>query len=132
MPLTPKDEIDESQVEQNTKESDSESLEELRERVADLEERTEVPLGLDTLDNLHEAHQDRHGWIEDRVEELESRVDRQEAVLYDLINAVEVLGSAADWNEIEGAFERVADHGSDAYPWQWEGETLDFKVERYE
>lgn len=106
--------------------------EDLRERVDVLEERTEVPMGLDTLEELADAHQSRDEAIEERVDELEGRVDRQEAVLYDLVDTVEVLGSAADWNDVQAASERVADQGSDAYPFEWEGETLDFKAERYE
>lgn len=108
------------------------SLDELRERVADLEERTEIPMGLDTLDDLNEAHQSRHEAIEDRLDALEGRVDRQEAVLYELIDTTEILGSAVDPNDIEAARITVANEGSDAYPWNWDTETLDFKAEQFE
>lgn len=139
MPLTPKDDVNESRVEQQTNQSENEALEELRQRVDDLDERTEIPYGLDTLDELAESHaardkatEDLLGELEERVDELEDRVDRQEAVLYDLIYTVEVLGSAADRKEVAGAKERVEDNGSEAYPWRWNSETLDFKAERYE
>lgn len=108
------------------------SLDELRERVDDLEERTEVPLGLDTLGELHDAHHDRHGVIEERVDELEDRVDRQETVLYELIDTVEILGAAVDPDDFEAARVTVVNEGSDGYPWKWDTETLDFKAEEFE
>jgi uncharacterized coiled-coil protein SlyX len=130
MPLTPKDDVDESRVASN--QSDDEALEELRKRVDDLEERTEVPFGLDTIDELAAGQQAVQDNLEDRLDTLESRVDRQEAVLYELIETVEVLGAAADPNDLEAGRITVANEGSDGYPWKWDTETLGFKAERYE
>jgi chromosome segregation ATPase len=110
----------------------SDSLDELRQRVDDLDERTKVPMGLDTLGELNDAHQDRHDVIEERVEELENRVDEHEAVLYELLETVEILGAAADANDVDAARVTVANEGSDGYPWTWDTETLDFKAERFE
>jgi uncharacterized coiled-coil protein SlyX len=130
MPLTPKDDVDESRVASN--QSDDEALEELRKRVDDLEERTEVPFGLDTIDELAAGQQAVQDNLEDRLDTLESRVDRQEAVLYELIETVEVLGAAADPNDLEAGRITVANEGSDGYPWKWDTETLGFKAEKFE
>ena len=130
MPLTPKDDVDESRVASD--QSDDEALEELRKRVDDLEERTEVPFGLDTIDELAAGQQAVQDNLEDRLDTLESRVDRQEAVLYELIETVEVLGAAADPNDLEAGRITVANEGSDGYPWKWDTETLGFKAEKFE
>jgi tetrahydromethanopterin S-methyltransferase subunit G len=130
MPLTPKDDVDESRVASD--QSDDEALGELRERVDDLDERTKIPMGLDTLDELAAGQEAMHNNLKARVDELESRVDRQVAVLYDLLDAVEVLGAAVDPNDFETARITVANEDSDAYPWKWDTETLGFKAEEFE
>ncbi len=130
MPLTPKDDVS-GEVER-TKESDSAAVAELRDRLNELEERTEVPFGLDTLDELNEAHQSRQEALEERVDTLEERVDRQETVLYDLIDLVEALAAGMDANGLDKGFTRVENEGTDAYPFRWHTDTLDFKSERYE
>jgi hypothetical protein len=127
MPLTPKDDVDESRVASD--QSDDEALEELRERVDDLDERTKVPMGLDTLDELAAGQEAMHKNLEGRVDELENRLDRHEAVIRDLVQLVEYLGGAADGNGFERGFRAVEENGSDGYPWTWDAETLEFKAE---
>lgn len=122
MPLTPKDEIDESAG--GT--ANSQIPQQMRERLDDLEDMVVTHDG--TLSELREMIGER----ESEIEELRDRADRQEAVLYDLIDVVQALGSASDWEEFAAGFEAVQDHGSDAYPFEWDGETLDFKAERFE
>jgi tetrahydromethanopterin S-methyltransferase subunit G len=127
MPLTPKDDVDESRVASD--QSDDEALEELRERVDDLDERTKIPMGLDTLDELAAGQEAMHKNLEGRVDELENRLDRHEAVIRDLVQLVEYLGGAADGNGFERGFRAVEENGSDGYPWTWDAETLEFKSE---
>jgi len=89
--------------------------------------------------DLAVAHDQKLGELQAEIEErdekiadLQERVERQETVLYDLIDVVQALGSASDWEEFAAAFERVAAVGSDAYPFEWDQETLEFKAERFE
>jgi uncharacterized coiled-coil protein SlyX len=130
MPLTPKDDVDESRV--ASKQLDDEAIEELRQRVDDLEERTEVPYGLDSLEELAEGQSAMRDSIDERVAGLENRVDRQETIIRELIQLVEYLGAAADGNGFERGFRAVEEAGSDGYPWTWDGETLEFKAEKFE
>ena len=60
MPLTPKDDVDESRVASDH--ADDEAREELRERVDDLDERTAIPMGLDTLDERAAALPHSRRW----------------------------------------------------------------------
>jgi hypothetical protein len=130
MPLTPKDNVDESPV--ASEEANRRALEELRQRVDDLDERTEVPYGLDSLEELTEGQSAMRESIDERVAELENRVEQHEAVIRDLVQLVEYLGGAADGNGFERGFRAVEENGSDGYPWTWDGETLEFKAERLE
>lgn len=128
MPLTPKDDVDESPV--ASEEANRRALEELRQRVDDLDERTKVPYGLDSLEELAEGQSAMRDSIDERVAGLENRVDRQETIIRELIQLVEYLGAAADGNGFERGFRAVEEAGSDGYPWTWDGETLEFKAER--
>jgi hypothetical protein len=136
MPLTRKDEISEAAVEQQTNQSGGDGLAELRDRVGKLEERTEIPLGLDSLDNLHEAHQGRHGWTEERVEELEERVDeleervdRQENVLFDLLRVVEYVSANMGDRKMKNGKAIVENESSDAVPVEWDDDVWRFRNE---
>lgn len=135
MPLTPKDDVDESRVASN--QSDDEALEELRQRVDDLDERTRSPG--DGPNNPHEARNmvvaevfSEISELNKRVERIESRVDQHEAVIRDLIQLVEIVGAATEGNGFGRGFRAVEENGSDGYPWTWDAETLDFKAEKFE
>jgi hypothetical protein len=69
---------------------------------------------------------------ESRVDELEEKVERQEAVLHDLMEIVEILGGAVDHADFKAAREARGEHGSEVYPWNWEDESLDMWLVRYE
>jgi TolA-binding protein len=73
--------------------------------------------------------------LQDRVDELEEQVDRQEKVIYDLMELIELLGIAVG-KEAPDAWKSAPEirdyHGSDAYPWSYDSETLQFRGERYE
>ncbi len=72
---------------------------------------------------------------EDRIAQLEERVEQQEAVIQELIEVMELLGSAVENNHpgsVRTAKERVGAAGSDAWPWMWEDETFKLKQRRYE
>jgi chromosome segregation ATPase len=139
MPLTPKDEISEAPVEQQANQSGGEALAELRDRVGKLEERTEVPLGLESLDQLHDAHQshtqaidENVGELEDRVEELEERVDRHENVLSDLLRVVEYITANMGDRKMKNGKAIVENESSDAVPVEWNDDVWRFKSERFE
>lgn len=115
MPLTPKDDIDES----DGGTANARVPAEMRER-------------LDVLEDMAMTHDGNFPELREEIETLRDRVDRQEAVLYDLIDVVQALASASDWQEFAAGFERVQNEGSDAYPFTWDTETLEFKSDRFE
>jgi hypothetical protein len=73
--------------------------------------------------------------LDDRVDELEEQVERQEEVIHELMELIELLGIAVG-KEAPVAWKSASEirdyHGSDAYPWQYDSETLQFRGERYE
>jgi TolA-binding protein len=122
MPLTPKDDVNGS----DGGTANSQAPQELQERVSDV---TDLAVAHDqALGELRAEIEER----DEKIAELQERVERQEAVLYDLIDVVQALGSGSDWEEFAAGMERVAAVGSDAYPFEWDQETLEFKAERFE
>lgn len=122
MPLTPKDDVNGS----DGGTANPRVPEELQEQV-------------DEVTDLAVAHDQKLGELRAEVEErdekiakLQEQAERQEAVLHELVDLVEILASASDWDELAGAVERVQDHGADAYPFSWDQATLEFKADRYE
>lgn len=69
---------------------------------------------------------------ESEFAELEEKVERQEAVIHELMELVEILGGAVDSGDFKNALEARGEHGSEVYPWSWEDESLDMWLERYE
>lgn len=65
---------------------------------------------------------------------LEARVESHEAVLQELVELSELFGAwlQNDADHAKHAEEIVSTADSDAYPWEWESETLSFKSEWYE
>lgn len=74
--------------------------------------------------------------LQDRADDLEERVERQEEVIHELMDIIEYLGvlvvavGEAATDEDTAAPEIMDD--SDAYPWEYDPETLRFRGERYE
>lgn len=78
---------------------------------------------------------DRVDELEDRNAALEERADRQEAVIYDLLEVTEHLGAAVAHIDDKAMFagqEALSKYGMDAYPWGWDASTLRFEDRRYE
>lgn len=134
MPLTPKDDVSESRGEQQPTERDGEALAELRERIDELDERTAVPLGLDTLGELHDAHHGHTeavdqsvGELEKRVDEIEERVDRQAHVIHSLVKMTEWLSAGMGGRKLNQGRKIVENEGSDGFPYEWDSPVLEFK-----
>ncbi|MFB6239921.1 MAG: hypothetical protein ABEH81_16440 [Halopenitus sp.] len=66
------------------------------------------------------------------IERLEERIDKQQEMIGELAELVEVLSIAVDANELALAKEVWSDEGSSVTPFDWEESAHEFKESRYE
>jgi uncharacterized protein YoxC len=121
MPLNSKENVSEGPRTESNR--DSERVEELEQQVEQLHKRVSA---------VENASKERMDGLIELNDDLREQVEQQEEVIHELVEAVEILAASVDANNFADGHTVWANEGSDAYPFDWPGDVLDFKAKRYE